>query len=88
MSVIHKHVIQFNDPLEFYLMLPREAVILPPQVQCNSISLWFLLHNKFAPLSKRRFVWIETGEDFESKGKSYIGTVQLDGWVGHLFEIL
>lgn len=82
---IWKYLIPVTD--EFELELPRNALVLCVQMQLDTPCIWV----KFSggePNEKRRFTIIGTGNPFDERGLSYIGTFQQynGALVWHLFE--
>ncbi len=74
------------------LQLPIGSKILSLQVQGNMPMLWILIDDTVANENRqtRRFTFVGTGHEVDKEllEGQYIGTVQQDGFVWHLFEDL
>jgi hypothetical protein len=68
----------------FDLPLPYGAEPLSVGVQGIYPVLWVLVHEEGTG-QPRRFLLAGTGQDFSAHGR-FIGTYQVDWFVGHLFE--
>lgn len=70
------------------LMLPRGAAVLHVGQQEGGLQLWALCAPA-APLEKRHFIVAGTGWllHFTATPQSYLGTVQSDSYVWHVFEV-
>lgn len=67
------------------VVMPLGAEILCVQEQRGYITIWAKCH----PNVKTEVRHIEvhgTGNEFDDKGLRYVGTVQQDGFVWHIFE--
>lgn len=88
--IIHKFIRQVGDPLQFTEVLPGGAKILSVAIQYNSISVWYEYDDRNPqPSVNRWFRFVLTGKTFDVslyEWYRFIGTVELDGWVGHLYE--
>jgi hypothetical protein len=83
---IHKHVINRGQPLTF--TLKTNGQILTAQSQRDgTIAIWYEIDTRY-DYPERHFVITETGKEFSISRRKYIATVQLLGWVGHIYEIL
>lgn len=68
--------------------MPRAAEVLTAQMQGNTLCLWAEVVIGRHP-EKREFLIIGTGNPIDpSVEKKYIGTVQQNGFVWHVFEKL
>ena len=91
MKKIHKYPVEIN--YRFSINLPEDSVILSFQVQHNSAWIWVIVDRDKA-LERRNFRIFGTGHPLEDKEYeeykdielNYIGTIQLNGMVWHLFE--
>lgn len=68
--------------------MPYGAQILTAQVQGNTIMLWAVVDPAEAVRSTRRFEIVGTGWSFKESDKRYIATVQQNGFVWHVFEVV
>jgi hypothetical protein len=82
MKTIWKFQLRLTD-LQIVSM-PKGAEILTVQVQHGIITMWAKV-NTDAELVRVPIQIVGTGNPYQSVGK-YIGTVQLDGFVWHLFQ--
>ncbi len=71
------------------IKMPEGAKVLTAQEQLNySLFVWALV-NPDAPQEDRTFEVIGIGNDIEpNRNRSFISTVQMGGYVWHVFEIL
>ncbi|TDH35699.1 hypothetical protein E2A64_10185 [Pseudohoeflea suaedae] len=83
-AVIYKYPFKIDDWVD--VRMPVGAEILSLQVQDGVPTIWA----KVAPHQQeatRRFVVLATGETFvDALIGYYIGTIQLDGFVWHIFD--
>jgi hypothetical protein len=85
MKVIWKYPIQINDIQT--LTLPIGAEILCFQSQHNSQFIWCLVDMNCTQYKDRNFEIHGTGNPFDiGLERKYIGTIQKDEYVLHLFE--
>lgn len=68
------------------LYMPPGAVILTVQLQDQIPTLWAIVNPDEASSEARTFCIYGTGADLPEKAERYIGTVQLNGFVWHVFE--
>lgn len=82
---IWKYPIPVTD--EFEIEMPRNARVLCAQVQKGVPCIWVKTSGNDEK-TKRKFVIIGTGNPFDARGLSYIGTFQqyMGALVWHLFE--
>lgn len=71
--------------------MPVGARIIHVQDQLGEAYMWAIV-DPAAPLEKRSFRIVMTGEDFERTPGEYVGSFQIDGntlyaFVGHVFEV-
>jgi len=88
MSIIYKY--ELNE-YETWLDLPKESKILTVQNQRNLICLWVWIdQSNLENVITRKFTIFGTGIDIPMSDKKYhyIGTVQIDWTVWHVFEEL
>jgi len=69
---------------EFILEIPQVEQMLSVQVQGSNICLWAIV-STLLDAEKYKFYCVGTGLEFDAIGKSYIGTVQYNGFVWHYF---
>jgi hypothetical protein len=81
---IFKYLVPCPDGV-FTIDLPKDARILCVQMQDYKPRIWAVVAPD-APLVSRRFIWADTGEDLDLP-LQYIGTIQGDILVFHLFEV-
>ena len=81
----HRLVLDTSTPQQFYL--PIAARVLTIQLQDNDITFW-TCHETLSERHRtiREFHIFGTGFEFDGYGLSYIGTVQRNGYVWHIFE--
>jgi len=86
--IIYKYPFSIRDYIS--IAMPQGAEILSVQVQDRGTFIWAAVDiNK--PLENKLFRLIGTGHEIDSldyKSLKHIGTFQLTGFVGHLFEVL
>jgi len=82
---IWKYEIPVTD--EFELELPSNALVLCVQMQLETPCIWVKTSGT-RETEKRKFTIIGTGNPFDARGLSYIGTFQqyMGALVWHLFE--
>lgn len=67
--------------------MPEGAVVLTAQLQGGQAMLWALC-DPGAPKKTRKFEYFGTGWEIEQQQLSnYISTLQVDGYVWHIFEV-
>lgn len=66
--------------------LPIGSTILSCQEQDGRIAMWAMVTDR--AVTERIFCVYATGEMFDAEHKNYIGTVQRNGLVWHIFENL
>jgi len=79
----------FKYPLKTMVSIieiPASAKILCVQMQHGVATIWVQLA-KDDPTTKRSFAFVGTGSELPSQCKTYIGTIQDDGYVWHIYEI-
>lgn len=81
----------YKYPLELLRLqeigMPSGALILTAQAQNSAICLWVMV-NPNSPQKPRTVEIFATGEPLDSviPHRKYVGTVQLVGYVWHVFE--
>ena len=84
MRKIYKYQIEVTD--EQLVTMPAGAQILTVQAQGDRLCLWAVV-SLGSPEEKRVIQIYGTGMDFPKHKKcTYIATVQMDGFVWHVFE--
>lgn len=81
-QTIWKYPFQIDD--EFEIEMPEGAQVLTAQVQGSTPCLWVLV-NPEAPKTKRKFFVYGTGHEIIEEGIAYIGSIQMNGFVWHVF---
>ena len=83
MNTIWKYPIQlgFNK-----LILPKGAIVLECQPQGGHITLW-VLHDTDQVEVVRYFNVHGTGHELDEDPGMHVGTVQMDSFVWHVFEV-
>ena len=83
MKTIYKYVLSLveNPALD----MPRGARVLDVQIQNNEICLWAIVEST-EKLETRKFFIAGTGNPVPQGAGDYIGTVQQDRFVWHVFE--
>ena len=88
MLTIHKFIIPFTAMVDSAetILLPDDAQILTVQKQGHNYCIWAKVDTSrnYVP---RKFVWHGTGTEELAPKHTYIGTVQDDPFVWHLFEL-
>lgn len=85
---IYKYEVLIKDAFSIYL--PIGSKILSFQIQNGKPYIWALVDENNES-KKRYFVLIGTGnniDEYNTEILKYIGTIQLDSFVWHLFEDL
>lgn len=72
-------------PGVFILQLPKGSIPLSVGVQHDELVLWVMV-NEFEDDLEYKFRLLITGEDFDETNLKFIGTIQLNGLVYHLFH--
>jgi hypothetical protein len=86
MNVIYKYPLAQEQHQK--VLMPQSAKIIAVQTQGNShVCVWAIV-DPALPKEEREFEIIGTGEEFQPNTRTHIGTVQLGGFVWHVFEIL
>lgn len=81
---IWKYELPLGPKSEFVIEMPKGAKVLCVQAQDGEIFLWVKLDPDHCT-ELRKFTIYGTGNDVPSGGV-YIGTVQIDPFVWHVFE--
>ena len=85
MITIYKYEIPIAG--SFNISMPTSAQILTCQLQNGSSPVLWASVNTEEILEERKFILIGTGNPFPEKfNLNYVGTFQMGGFVGHLFE--
>lgn len=86
MATIHKYPMSQETT---FISMPKGAKILDLQVQDGTPTIWALVDDE-AELEKRNFQTVGTGWPLNDaiRGFPHIGTVQIDGLVWHIFEVI
>ncbi len=87
MHKIHKYALPITDSFE--LELPMGAEILYINTQGGEPFLWCSFHvEQEERTQKRKFTMIGTGQEFSAKGLRYIGSLVMNPFVWHWYEII
>ena len=80
-KILKYQLLGFDNIIE----MPEGAKVLSVQLRGNGIYLWVITDpdNKKA---KRKFLLVGTGQKFSSDNLEFIGTVQVESFVWHVFE--
>lgn len=85
MITVHKYSVPFDD--NFSINMPTGAEVLTFQLQGGGACVWAKVDTN-APKTARNFRLAGTGHPLPiDKDMKYVGTVQLNFLVLHLFEI-
>lgn len=82
-KIIYKYSVPMED--EFEIKMPEHSKILSFQVQNEQPMLWALV-DPDTPTVLKQFHIFGTGNPIKAWIGNYIGTIQLHGYVWHLFE--
>lgn len=88
-SRVYKFELKLHDSQ--HIRLPLGAQVLTVAMQREKLCMWVLLDpSKETPLEERRFDVVGTGNPMCCKetNAAYIGTVDDDPYIWHIFEIL
>ncbi len=87
MRVIHKYVMDSRD---FEAEMPSDSQVLSVQMQGDLPSIWVMVDPNIDTRRVRHFISFNTGQDFfyDPPALRFIGTVQSEGIVNHIFEVL
>lgn len=83
---IHKHPLPWTDSFEVGSRPGAEPLTV--QMQEGIPCLWMRVPSDVREYRAHRFCWVGTGQEAPppSEGR-YVGTVQVNGYVWHLFHI-
>jgi len=81
---VYKYPLEVTDYQT--LDLPNKSQILTVQVQDGTPTIWVLVGTDMA-FEQRHIRMAGTGHAIKEDIVSYIGTFQLKGYLGHLFEV-
>lgn len=87
-TVIYKYPLKLGATT---LTMPLVADILCVQIQNHLICLWAEVADPDGPSKSREFVVLGTGHDIPERAgtsRMYIGTVQHNEFVWHVFEVV
>jgi len=89
LKTIWKYNLIAGNYMKNIIEMPKNGEILSVQNQYNEIVLWIKI-NTNNKTEERRFIIYGTGDNikFSSENINYIGTVQMDIDVWHVFERL
>ena len=87
MKQIRKYSLLNKNDKQF--VMPKGSEILTVQRQKDDICVWALVDLEEEVLVSRSFIIYGTGENInENFQHSYLATVQFDGYVYHVFELI
>lgn len=84
MKTIWKHQLKLTDRQT--LSVPTGAIFLCVQNQNGIPTIWSLVEPDAPTLTRRYIEIIGTGHEIAEAPRVYIGTVQIDQFVWHIFE--
>lgn len=87
METIYKYTVEVDDAV--FVRMPRGAQVLCVQMQNGVPCIWTLVNTANEKVD-RKFAWRGTGHDCESivdDDGIYVGTIQEQGLVFHLFDL-
>jgi len=84
MKTIWKYEFDIST-LEMDKMIPEGSTLLDVQIQKDSICAWFVV-NPYNGLVNRKLKAYMTGGSFPDDCWNYVSTVQLGGFVFHIFD--
>lgn len=88
MRTIYKYTLEVVDEVQTFFTVPKGAKILCVQEQHNRPTLWMEVDTA-AETEQRHFVIFGTGEELPEGGeRNYIHSVQIGGYVWHVYEQL
>jgi hypothetical protein len=72
-----------------YIPMPEGAKILSVRVQDRIIQCWAAIDAERPMYNKHLYV-VQTGEMIQHplEKMRFIGTVEIDWWIGHVFEVI
>jgi len=85
METVFKYTL-FVQGGEQYVPLPIGAEVLHVDVQYEQITFWARV-DSFAAQEQRRFIVAGTGHELPPIDLKHLGTVQVGGFVWHVFEV-
>lgn len=83
MTAIWKFKLELSS--EQTIKVPCGARPLCAQPQAGSICIWMQLEANDKPLTERSVRIVGTGHPFEAQGLQYIGSVQIQSFVWHIY---
>lgn len=85
MVTIYKYQFEIKD--EVVINMPAHSVVLCVGAQNNTPTMWVKVDTEF-PTEAREFRIYGTGHKLDDNNylRKYKGTIQLDGFVWHVFE--
>ena len=83
-TTIWKYVLRPHGSIQ----MPKGAVVLTAQEQYGEVVIWAWVNPEETEMVERKFLTPGTGHQIEEGALQYISTVQIDGLVFHVFEVL
>lgn len=84
MATIHKAVLEMEQIQ--HVNVPHGAYFLTAQIQLGKICVWYECVPQYT-ISPRRIAIVATGGQIPSGSVKYLGTVQLQELVFHIYEL-
>lgn len=84
MKTIWKYKLETTD--EQFIEMPKGSVILSVQIQKEELCLWALVDSAEQHIDRRLIQILGTGNPIKEEPRMFIGTYQIKGFVGHVFE--
>lgn len=81
---IWKYELPIED--QFVLQLPVDSKVLSLQMQNGIPCIWVRVNTKAIGTLPQYFHWFGTGQPLNSGAVNFIGTIQMDTMVFHLFQ--
>lgn len=86
MRVVYKYILELGRFCDTF-SIPIDARFLTLQLQHGNISLWFDVEQDYqCNRESRKFYLAGTGQAIIRGSDVYFGTVQVDGFVWHVYE--
>lgn len=91
-SIIYKQQLNFVVGQHIKIVFPYESEILSCQFQDYELCIWYKFRKEEICIIRREFIIYGTGWEIDIDEDYYklnhISTLQIDGYVWHIFEIL
>lgn len=83
-KTIYEYTLEVTD--EQTLMIPKSGEFLDFQMQFEMITFWMEVDLEDFQLSEETFYVVGTGNPIPEKAQHYHGTVQIQGFVWHIYQ--